>query len=232
MVTYLGIESKVNIKKEQEAIVEFIDKYWEVEIIPKVNNNPVYKIKADKELDNCINNNISSIVDYILNQGIKFGIAYQEKIISPQIDFYNKIIGELGSNKKIDFQITQTEKNFDFSKKTKSIKNHLTKNYSINAEPKDYFEFKKSYKTLMTTPYKKCEFHGAELASSILLVCSDFADTLSTRGVYFDEKEENRKPLTNLIGAILRQGISIGYDLVEQKFGNKVLLKIEDITNR
>ncbi|MGV8086514.1 MAG: hypothetical protein ACP5N1_02700 [Candidatus Woesearchaeota archaeon] len=210
MNEYSGVVSKINSKKERDSILQFLHNYWTIQI----------KSKSDTST-------LTTIVDYVLEEGIKYGIAYQEKQLLSTIEKYNLIARAMDPDNKnnwqINFNITTKEKDFDFGHKISYIEKIIKKDASINAVPKDYTTFKATHSLddLSNIVLEKPKFNGAKLDDSILAVCTDFATTLSIKEIYFYEKEQNRSPLSSLIGAILRQGMTIGYDLVDQKWGSK-----------
>lgn len=216
MVQYLGIESKVDLIKERDAIVEFLNNYWDI--------NVLNKSKVE---------NLGEIVSYILESGVKYGIGYQEKQLQPIIQGYNRICGLTGNDEdKADFQLTVTEEKFDLENKIKIVQKAIIKDNIFHVEPKEYNKCRES--KFYLKPKEKLVFNGSTLPDSILVGVCDLPTVLCKEEVFFYENTQNRSPASNLIGAILRQGIGIGYDLVEQKWGtdssyiNKIFIMVNN----
>ena len=189
---YQGIESAISPEKEKEAILEFLDKYWDVKI---VSGEPVEKI-----------------INYIFQEGIKCGIDIQEEFNQFPIDRINS------DSKKIEFK--RTNPNFI---KLDDIPSNLKKQgWNISAQPKEYESFKQTYDEFNEPEIEELEFSGSKLHCSLAAGYLDFKDALTKKQVYTMEISDDKSPLASLIDAVYFQGMSIGIQVVDQKWDEEI----------
>jgi hypothetical protein len=218
-MNYQGIESKINPEDETSAIVEFLNKNWDIYLKPK--------------------KSLSNIIDYVLQEGIHYGVALQEKKIQEIIPLYTIATRLKEDNEKktetISFERTtkDEDKSKDFPKRIEYIKSRLKKEGLVSAQPKGYDAFKKAHDTEdFAYRNKKVEFKGVKLHNAMSHVVLNFVDTLAKGNIHYSEKEQGRPPITGLVSAIYRQGMSIGMYLVEQRWGTTkdMYEKIENLS--
>ncbi len=201
---YLNLESSISPEKERDEIVKFLDKYWNV------------KVRPGKSLGEAI--------DYVLQEGINSGIAWQEKKSQELVEDYNTLANwanEAGGNVSvIDFERTTTDEDVArYNNPFKRLESVLRKNWLFSAQPKGYKKFKRTHEAIPQAYDEDLEFFGSGLHSSLRSSCPGFADSLEKGFVYYSEKEQDRSPVNELAGAIYRQGMTIGIQMVEQKWG-------------
>ncbi len=206
---YLGIESKINPENEKDAIVRFLDRYWDITLAPE--------------------ETLPKMVDYILDSGIKYGIAYQERELQEKVNEYNSLVDLLSKEGKkadrINFIRTTSNESieFNFSLQIDYLKPRVVERWRISAQPKGYEEFRKAHQgEEFVDMDERLEFEGSELPYYLAAHCLSFEVSLN-KGHVFHHKD----PLTSLVSAIYQQGMSIGMQVVEQKWGSK-----EDISDR
>lgn len=203
---YQGIESKIDPKDERDAILKFLDRYWDI------------SFKSKKPL--------TEAIDYILQTGIKYGIALHEKEVQQAVDFYNRMVDYANSENKnvpkIDFQRTTSDEDSKghFALQAGLVETTLKKEWKISAKPKGYEAFKQAYDSGDFADIdENLEFEGTRLHDKIGASCPDLPDYLKKGNIYYSEENQNRTPLREMVGAILRQGMNIGIRVVEQKYG-------------
>lgn len=191
---------------EMDSITKFLARYWDVQLKPLTE--------------------IYQPVDYILDAGINYGIALQEKDHETTIRIYNDFVdmaNRVGLKKlsKIDFIRTTSKDNFDFERET-NLMEPAVKQWVISAVPKDYESFKQQHGSEdFADKDEALEFDGVKLPSKIAAGCFSFAECLKKGNIYYNEENQGRGPLTELVGAIFRQGMSIGMHAVEKNYGTE-----------
>ena len=125
---YQGIESKVNPEAERNAILEFLVSNWDVTVRPQ--------------------RHLSEAIDYLLLEGIRYGIALQEKETQRTVETYNSFVSiannRSGTFEPIIFTRTSSENdlNGDFPGLGETTEARIRKEWVIFATPKDYEAFK------------------------------------------------------------------------------------------
>lgn len=224
MVNYLGIESRINPEQERDAILTFLKKYWDISTNPE--------------------RSIAGIIDYILEAGIKYGVAVQEEQTQEAVDLRNKWVDiykaagrELTIN-KIDFKRTTSDEEmaayrrgffFSFETQIDPVEAALIKKEAISAQPKGYEAYKQEHRA-NTENYddmnEELEFTGTlQLHNFLAAMCPPFPYCLNKGTIYYGEANQSRSPLVGLISAIYGQGMSMGMRVVEQKWGTVESIK-------
>lgn len=231
MLKYLGLESRINPEQERDAILTFLERYWDISTDPE--------------------RSIAGVIDYILEAGIKYGVAVQEEQTQEAVDLRNKWIDiykaagrELTIN-KIDFKRTTSDEEmaayrrlgyFDFETQVNPIETALIKEMAISAQPKGYEAYKQEHGT-NTENYEdmneELEFTGTlELHNFLAAPNPPFPYCLNKGSIYYTEANQGRSPLTELISAVYSQGMNIGMGVVEQKWGTVESIKDDGVPIR
>lgn len=206
---YQGIDLTERLEKEQDSILKFLDKYWDI------------SLSGEKPLPEAI--------DLILRNGAKYGIAMQEKSQEKAVDYYNgvldlaKKIHDSDTHEKLGFERTSTNDDLEgyFDGQAGPLESALREEWGLDPKPKGYEEFKS------TNPddYEGCdevlEFSGSGLHPSIGTSCLEFQRIMNKGNIYYSESSQGRPPLIEFVGAILRQGMNIGIRAVEEKHGDE-----------
>jgi len=200
------------IESEKEAILKFLNNQWDIEVA------------GQKQLPEIIND--------LLIEGGKFGIVYQEEKTEEAINAYNKNIDLIKSlDKKSDAKhMNFTKTNIqdytpkDYIIQVEQLRTVVDEEWNMAAHPKEYSEFKEKYKNDDFPPIEEKElvFEGHPLHQSLLhysyLGESNFQEALTKSSIKYHE-DRDRDSLTILIKAILRQGMIIGVNFVEEQYG-------------
>lgn len=203
---YQGIESAIDPIKERNAILKFLNRYWDV------------RTKRNKSL--------ADANDYILQEGIRYGIALYEKEYNETTEVYNELMEmrnarEGKKSKKIDFQRTTIDDDLkgNFPSRIDLIETTIKREFIMSAMPKKYKSFK-----YRDDDDEELEFDGTKELHYIAggAVCFNFPTSLKSRHIHYSEENQERSPLTELVSAIYRQGMNIGVQAVAQKYGTWV----------
>ncbi|MBI4095813.1 MAG: hypothetical protein HY438_03070 [DPANN group archaeon] len=202
---YLGIESKINPAIERDAIVKFLNSYWDISIRKGT---------------------LVKVVDYILREGIKYGIALQEDKTEDLVTTFNtaadvlRARGQTENINHLSFKRTSKRSPREFTYLLESILDNLTINWQIIAEPKDYYAYCQLHADEEHPRNEEnLEFDGVQPHSYIDVICFSFQHSLSKANVMYSDKSQGRLPLEQMVVEILHQGMTIGMKCVEQKYG-------------
>ncbi len=217
-MSYQGIDCKKDLESERDAILKFLGKYWNV------------RVKDDKSL--------SEVVYSLLEEGFNYGIILQELKTEEAVKMYNENVDVINNfNKKtvaepLEFSRSTTgkERNFEFF--AGELEKELLEKWKISAQPKGYRAFKKKhYSENFAEIDENIEFGGLPLHSDMAATCIQFPILMQKGHIYYNEEDQGNSPLSELVGAVLRQGMTIGMNAVEKKYGKpiEIAVRIKDI---
>ncbi len=193
---YQGIESTISEVAERDAILLFLDRYWDVQVTE--------------------GKSLSDTVDYLLQEGAQYGIAVREDYIEDEIRWYTRFTKSAPS----EFQRTTTRSERDFSTQVDPLRKLIAEQWIVSAAPKGYEQYCKEHgKDDVADRDVVLEFTGALLHQTLGANFFDLPEAL-TCGHVFHKVGEKGNPLHELVGVIYRQGISLGYHVVDQKYGS------------
>jgi hypothetical protein len=188
--TYQGIESLIDSDKEKEAMLEFLGRYWNVQTRGSWG--------------------LSKIVSNVFDEGVNYGIAYRERETADRLD--GKVYPQ--SDVGIKVKITQKVSNVSCENQV----DYLRTKAKISAKPKGYKKFYQAHKGKdFPEEDEDLEFSGSRLNNTLGATCPGFGDMLKKRSVKYNQ-DRGRSPEFTLIRAIFTQGMSFGYNVVDQKY--------------
>jgi len=207
VLTYQDIESVIDPEQERDAIVKLLDTYWNV------------RVAAGKTMGQAI--------DYLLQEGIKVGIATQETITEEKVRRYQKRhacmlsdIGLKGIPETIVFTNTTKGSEYDFYKKPgqlefeEKLTKQAEKKFRLRGIPKGYQRVLRND----WIPYESLPFEGTNL--HFYPYSSDIAHSLTPETVVQRRTTRSQLPREILIDAVYEHGISIGMVVVDQKYSD------------
>lgn len=196
-IKYQGIISNIDINSEKKAIIEFLNKYWNV------------KIKGDYDL--------RKVVSKVFDEGIKYGIAYWEDWVEELIKKDNRYVWKT-PRKKVKFARTYKKGEYDDTSVESNLEKMLEGHAKISAKPKGYDRYKAKHDQDEYPEYKgDLEFEGTPLFYALAAGCFRFQEALSKERILHHDE-----PLNSMITSIFLQGKNYGILLVEQKYGPKI----------
>jgi len=187
---------KIDLEVERDAIVTFLDRYWDVET-----TRP-----------------LSGIVDEILEMGKKSGISIREGKLEEKLEVYNIGIERTGERNLIEFSRTEPPLCFYFDI-ISSLVSKLEKDFT-SVEPKDYQIFKEEHDSDdRFDGGEEFEFGGAELGGDYQSrECVAFVDRLRPGEVYYQEENQVDSVLYVLIRAMYARGEDLGEYSVGERY--------------
>ncbi len=244
------------LKQEKQAIREFLNAYWNFSVSKKskIKTRHYEGSPLCKELEDFFSPIEETVIiahshkmhkdsaDIVINasliQGINRGVFFgydrmEEAVLMANIDANH--INQSGLlEKKLDLVEEKEKPNFNefkenFEDDTEALNRFLRGYFNIFAQPKGYREFKRNDGKTEGTQPEKVIFNGSKLDT--FLGSTTFEEYLSKERVLYGDINQSRTPFDALIGAVLRQGMTLGIEYVKQNYGNysELKRKIEEI---
>lgn len=206
---YLGIEPSIKPADERNAIVEFLDRYWDV------------RMKDKKP--------IGKAVDYVLRKGIEFGIAVRERDIGNRLGMEEDVLGYRLGNQGFR-KTVRAVYGYEFAPAAEAAEENLKRNWMVSAAPKGFKKYKRTHRSEeFSDPPNEREFNGSDLYHSMAVCTPGFSDFLRPENVFYEEDQRDRGPLNALTAAIFRQGMTIGMRVVDEKWGEEEVPSREEM---
>lgn len=193
---YQGIGTPLPELLERDAIVLFLDRYWDVNVVH--------------------GRHLPDAIEYILQRGANYGVAVREDYVEEEIR--SEMIGK--EPRQSEFHRTTAKVDRRPVYNIDPLKKEIAENRIISAAPQGYERFKQEHGSDDFFDREEVlEFTGAPLHNNLFAHCQDFPTALKC-GEVLHKVGNNGSPLTALVGATFLQGMSIGYTIVDQKYNS------------
>ncbi|MBI5066100.1 hypothetical protein HZA97_07730 [Candidatus Woesearchaeota archaeon] len=237
-------------KQEKQAIKEFLDAYWNFRVSKKtkIQTRKFEGSPLCEDLTEIFSpipetvilahgrsrDPIDVVIESVLVQGINRGIVLGYEDMKDQLIYLNGNAKDINAAGVLEEKLILLQgrkapncEGFEkyFEKDSDALRIFLKSYFSISAQPKGYRAYKKSESTLERNLSEHAEFKGVNTHESLVAGHPPFIETLSEPNVFYGDTEQGRTPFDTLICAVLRQGMTLGKNYVENSHEGYAELK-------